>query len=286
MTAKRRIVACISDSHSGFELGLTNPETFLEDKKGHKQLITGTNESQTWLWEVYMNGLARVKELAGDDEIVILHTGDMGHGNKHPQELTSTRMANQVAYAYYSLLPWYGLKNVKSVCLAFGTGAHNFQEGSLEILTADRLRGDFPEIGTQVLYHGIADIDGCKIDFAHHGPHPGSRNWLNGNVARLYLESLMMDELDHGCAPPNIVLRGHFHTFVKTWFCKRHDHVDYESWLVVMPPLCLPGDWTHQATRSVYRVSPGIVAIEVIDGKPGGIYPFTQSLDIRTVITL
>ena len=182
--------------------------------------------------------------------------------------------------------PWYKIQNVTFVGITVGTGAHNFGEGSAEILVSDRLSAEYKNVTTRVAYHGLLDIMGCKIDFAHHGPHPGSRNWLQGNVARLYLQSLVMDELDAGCKPPDLVLRGHFHTFVKAWYCKRHQEVDYESWLVVMPPMCLPGDWTHQATKSVYRISPGIVAFEFVDGALVGIYPFSKPLDIRTTITL
>lgn len=285
MAYTRRIIAGMADSHSGFELGLTNPETVIMDKKGNDIPIT-INETQTFLWEVFTQGIEDIKKLAGKDEIVPLHVGDIAHGIKHPAELIDTRAANQATYAYYSMLPFYRLKNVKTVGLAIGTGAHNLGEGSMEVLIRDRFRAEYPKVNTQVFYHGLANMDGYQIDLAHHGPGPGTRNWLTGNVARLYLQSLIQDELDAGSKPPDLVLRAHFHQYVKQWFSKTHEGVEYESWLVIMPPLCIPGDWTHQATKSVYRIKPGIIAFEVINGKLIDIYPFTNTLDIRTVIDL
>jgi len=65
--------------------------------------------------------------------------------------------------------------------------------------------------------HGLLDIDGVTIDYAHHGPFPGSRSWLKGNIARYYLRDLMMREIMNGNSPPKLVVRAHYHTPVEEY---------------------------------------------------------------------
>lgn len=276
---KRKIILGISDPHCGYELGLTNPETELRNK-GRPEL----NESQDFLWnDVYLPGMRQTIDLAGRDDIHAFFLGDITHGIRFPTGQISTRMSDQISYACYSLLPLLKIKNVKSLDMAIGTSSHVFGEGSAEILVADLLHEKVPNKPVSVSYHGLKEFGEFSIDYAHHGPSPGNRNWLRGNIARLYLRSMMMDDLDSGSAPANLVMRGHYHSFVKEWCCITRMGVDYESWIVIMPPMCFPSDYTHQATRSGYRINVGLVAFEVINGRLHQTYPFIQSLDSRRI---
>jgi hypothetical protein len=166
--------------------------------------------------------------------------------------------------------------------MSAGTDPHIFGEGSSEVLVADRLQERFPKVVINVDYHGLLDIDSFIVDTAHHGPNTGGRNWLQGNVARLYLKSMMMDDLDAGEIPANLVLRGHYHSFVQEWCSITRMDKLYKSWIVVMPPLCLPSAYTHKATKSIYRITSGVVAFEIINGRLYETYPFVSHLDIRT----
>jgi hypothetical protein len=78
-----------------------------------------------------------------------------------------------------------------------------------------------------------------------------------------------------------MVLRGHYHEYVKVWHGKKQDGYYFESWLVVAPPLSLLSDWSRQATQSAYIISPGILALEVIDGRLYETHFFGKTLDIR-----
>jgi hypothetical protein len=262
-------------------LGLTNPETELRNKKTPE-----LNESQSYIWnDVYLPGINKTLELAGKDDIHVVFLGDITHGIFDDEQISS-RMSDQISYGFYGAVPILEQKNVKSFGMSIGTGVHVFGEGSAEILVADRLQERYPKKQIYVDYHGLITIDAFTIDAAHHGPHPGTRNWLQGNVARYYLKSMMMDDLDAGDVPANLVLRGHFHSYVREWCSVSRMGTTYESWIVVMPSLCLLGDYGHKATRSIYRLSPGVVAFEVINGRLHQTYSFTQNLDIRTKRTL
>jgi hypothetical protein len=91
----------------------------------------------------------------------------------------------------------------------------------------------------------------------------------------------MEDEIGLGNTPPKMVLRGHYHEYVKVWHGKKQDGYYFESWLIVAPPLSLLSDWGRQATQSAYIISPGLVALEVIDGRLFETHFFGKTLDIR-----
>lgn len=279
----RAIGLFISDPHCGYDLGLTNPETKLIDTYGIEHPIGPLNESQTFIWDAYMTGLEQTKSLAGRDPIHVFILGDVTHGTKIAEQQMSTRMSDQIIYAADAIGPVLRLGNIKSCRIAFGTGWHVFGQGSSEILLSTILKDRNPKIDIRSLYHGLAYIEKYSIDYSHHGPPPGSRNWLKGNVARLYLQSKMMDDLDANQTPANLVVRGHYHQFTKAWYGLSRGGNRYESWLAIMPPLCLPGDYTRKVTSSVYRASPGVVAVELVNDKLLDMYDFTKTIDLRLV---
>ena len=88
MTKKynRVIAACMADSHGGHVLGLVDPKTELQSEKlgiHYPQL----NDYQKYLWDdVYIKGIEDTFHLAGRDEIILFHKGDITQGNKYPNE--------------------------------------------------------------------------------------------------------------------------------------------------------------------------------------------------------
>lgn len=272
---KRKILLGISDTHSGFKFGLINPATELKDDKGNVE-YPKLNERQKYLWETYEWGLDEVKHLAGKDDIHAIHGGDITHGNKHIGEQISTKQADQIKSAYWALKPIFYMKNVKSLRCAVGTGAHNFGEGTAEELVIQMLQKDYPKRDIDCLYHDLISYGSFLVDLAHHGSSTGNKNWTRGDAARSDLKSIMMDDLDAGEVPANLYLRGHVHTFVKVWHSIVRQGIEYESWMVIFPSLCLLGDFGVQVTKSLYRLSPGIVAFEIIDDKLFRIHPFVK----------
>jgi hypothetical protein len=270
----RKIGIVLSDSHANFILGLANPQT------------TKTNEPQDWLWnDVYVKGIDIGKKLAGKDDIFVIHVGDITHGNKYNAEQMSTKISEQFIGAADNFQPIVALSNVKSITIANGTPAHSFGEGSAEDVVVEILRGR-TKAKIQSTYHSLVNVDGYIIDVAHHGPSTGRRNWLHGNEARWYLKSTMMDELDHNKRPADLYLRGHYHSYVKEWATIWRNDTWYESWMIVCPPLCMPGDFTRQATKSIPLVAPGLILLEIINNKLVQTIDCTVTLDVREEITI
>jgi hypothetical protein len=282
---KRSILVDLSDTHGGHKLGLMNPAVVIFDEDQFGNQVPHTPELTAWqkyLWDLYLESIEQVASLAGGDEIVVLHNGDLAQGNKYPQQLVSTNLANQIIIAQANLEPWLIIPNVRAMRLTIGTGAHEFGEGAATLLVANVLQGKYPDANIAALYHGLADVDGVSVDYAHHGPFPGSRDWLMGNVAGYYLRDLMIREIKAGRKPPDLVLRAHYHAYVRV--IQIID--DYESMLVVSPSMCALSDHGHQATRSQHQVTNGIVAFEIVDGKIYKTHKLAKTVDIRTKETI
>lgn len=259
----RKIVLCVSDQHAGFSLGLCNPETELRgDLKGTIKYPSLT-ESQKFLWELYTKGISELRAFAKKDEIVVLSLGDITHGMVHLEEQVSTRMSDQSTIAYYNFLPILSIKNVTHLRMIIGTGVHVFGEGSADDVVSLALKNKFPKTNIKVMYHSRLKIGETIIDAAHHGPGLGTRVWTKGDTARQYLKSILMSDFLSNEIPPDLVLRGHYHEYVKAW-AEINGH---EAWLMVLPSLCLMTDFARKATASAYKTSPGLVMMEIIDGK-------------------
>jgi len=283
-TYKRIVLFALSDIHSGFEQGLCSPETLLRDASTGQEIQVELNNAQKVLWEIYTKAIEEISILAGKDEIFVLSVGDITHGNKHIGEQVSTRMSDQVAMAFYNFRYLFDKlgKRIRRCRMDIGTAAHNFGEGSSDDILSWLLRERYTKIDIKSTYHGLANIDGFRVDYANHGPGPGTRNWLMGNEAKLYLRSMMMSDLDVGDIPASLVLRGHYHTYVKEWCRLVRNGNEYESWITILPSMCLLGDYGKQITKSVYRISPGVVAFEVIGNKLYDTHRYGTELDLRT----
>jgi hypothetical protein len=282
---KRVIAVAFSDTHGGHRLGLLNPETVLETEDEEGEVIPyqpGLYPAQEFLWETYTKHIGEITKLAGKDEIIVKVMGDIVQGNKYAHEWVSTRVSDQFDIATWNMKPWLQLPNVKTVRFAKGTAAHNFGEGSGEITVAKMLRAEYPKKNIRTIYHGLAKIAGVTFDFAHHGPGTGLRNWLKGNTARYYLRSLMEDEFDDGNAPPDVVLRGHFHEYISEVLTKFHRDKYYTSRMVILPSYCMLDDYARQATKSASKVRFGMVAFEIVDGKILDVIPLIERVDLRT----
>ena len=144
------------------------------------------------------------------------------------------------------------------------------------------LGSEYPKKNIRTIYHGLAKIGGATFDYSHKGPGTGIRNWLKGNVARYYLRSLMEDEFDDGNAPPDVVLRGHFHDFVLETLTKYHRDIYYTSRIVVLPSYCMMDDFARQATRSASKIRFGMVAFEIVDSRIKDVLPLIERTDLRT----
>lgn len=262
----------MSDRHTWFNLGLISPKSELNVQLNSKQLD---------LWNIYESGLNKTFDLANKDDVLSFDLGDITHGNKYDEDLLVGGISPQIIASSETYYPILDRPNAKFLRIAEGTSAHNYGEQSSENLIKYILMQRYPKKDIDVVNHGLINIAGIKIDYAHHGPPAGTMMWTKGNVARSYLKNYMMTELSLGNKPADLVVRGHFHEYIKEWYSLTWEGTNYESILIVMPPLCMMGAFARQATRSTFSISPGMVVVEVLDGQIYKTYPIIQSMDQR-----
>jgi hypothetical protein len=287
---KRTLLAVCSDLHGGHRYGLLNPDTILEETDETGEII-GTyhpplNKTQRYLWQTYTEQIKTIGDMMEKgDELIVIMNGDMTAGNKYPHLLVSDRIADQFIIGEYNIRPWYALKPT-AVRLIKGTGAHVFGHGSAEVLIAHALSLAFPKISTVCTDHSLITTAGVDIDISHHGPVPGSRQWLKGNEARYYLRSAMLEEIVAGKTPPKVYLRGHYHEDIEESLIVKANGHRYKSSLIITPSFCFIDDHARQATKSPARITHGMMLIELVDGEVLRTIPLTKTLDIRTKETI
>jgi hypothetical protein len=283
--SKRLIIVLLSDTHAGHKLSLLNPDIPLTDEHG-EPYTPGLTATQGYLWDLYRQHVESVADLADGSPVMVVHNGDLTHGDRHVDHLSLVGVNDQIQAATWNLHPWYGHPRIalEHVRILVGTASHGW-EGGAEAIVGQRLADQYPAVDTRTLYHAsIALIEqrGQVIDIAHHGPFPGSRKWLEGNSATYYLRSAMMDELIDGRIPPIVYARAHYHTYQHVGPVRvRRQGRDVESRLIVTPSYSGTDDYTRRVTRSVRKIDHGLVALEFDDGLRR-VHPFFQELDIRT----
>lgn len=279
MTISRKVLAVFSDTHAGSQHGLMPPDVALLDDTGPEPRTWTPVQSaiQRWLWQCYSEDMAAVKEIAGRAPVVLVHAGDLTQGVRYPEACVSTRAADQYAIGLANLEPWYQWRNLSAVCLVHGTGSHEFGEGSAPITVGAELSKRHPKVRTFTTRHGLLDVDGARVDVAHHGVGPGARSWLRGNVLRYYTRSLMIGEIERGRTPPAAVVRAHYHDGV-------HETVREGGHIceaLVLPCYCGLTHYAIQVTGSAYLLSCGMAALVFEDGRLAQVHELWRTLDLR-----
>jgi hypothetical protein len=238
-------------------------------------------ESQLWLWDEFQEHKKQLIDLAGKDEIIVLVGGDVTHGKRYPdKERVSVREYDDYAIAADVLGELAELKNVKRMRLVRGTGSHVYGHGTAELVVARILEAEYG-IDAKVAYHYLLNIRGVNFDIAHHGPGPGIRNWLKGNVLRYYVRSIVTSAIMEQEDVPDVLLRWHFHRYVPDTHEYRSNGTTYITRSRICPSYSYIDDHARQVTKSVSKLTVGMLAFELINGKVKDDYEFLSSIDLR-----
>lgn len=278
---KNTILFVLSDTHCGHKLGLLNPETVLFDESTGGKFSPPLTGFQKYLWELYLEGIEKLKEKSKNKNIIIIMLGDITHGNKYPEQLISTRIADQLSIAYQALKPLIELKNLKAIRLVFGTGSHEFGEGTSMLILKSQINQNNKKCSVEVITHGLLNIQENLIDYAHHGPGVGIRDWLNGNEVRFYLRNILYGEQKNGGIPPKLILRGHVHGFAhESIYRLENDHLEKSS-ITILPSMCGMSEFAKQGGKSPSRLINGTMIYEISKDGISDPIPTIKIADIR-----
>lgn len=284
--SRRVIVLFVADTHAGNKLGLMNPDVSLleQDESGEFRPYTpqlGALQKRLWKW--YEKDIQAVTELAGGDEVIYIHQGDIVQGHKHPTlRVGNGTQSNQLLIAVANQAPILSLPNIRQARFIAGTAAHDGIGASEVVSVVQVLKAQYTSVQFKVLYHGILNVNGCRIDYAHHGPSPGSRTWLAGNSMLWYLRDLVLSSwTQRSEVHARVVTRAHQHTYRHVPYCSTIAGVEYQFDAFLLPSWCGMGDYARQVTRSAMTQQFGMLALEIIDGKLTSVHPMIHELDLR-----
>jgi len=273
----RKVVVALADMHSGHKLGLCSPETVLDpDLDPHSPTL---GKTQRYLWDCLMEDLCEIRKYAGKDPTYLFYDGDWHHGLKHFEQLMSNNPDDQIRIGVANMAPFFHwIRNLVAVRMVQGTPVHD-PVGSMTSTGVSMLKELYPKIDIKMSLHGLMTLDGVGIDFTHFGPSVGGRRWLDGNIVRYNLRSMMLDDIVYGDIPPRVYLRAHRHVY-------RHEQIeiygspDLISDLFVLPSYCGLSLYAQNVITST-RLDTGILVLEIIDGEYRGYKIFKRTLDLR-----
>jgi len=282
---KRKIGFVLADTHGGNSFGLLSPGTFVKMEKPDGEQVD--YELPLNPVQVYLNGIFEwllevAKEYAQGDEILFIHNGDLTQGGVHGSLISPSESVQETVGARNLQRAIDALPTCKAVRIIKGTGVHVFGSGDSESKVGEFLSISNPGKDVRVLYHNNPTYNGVTLDLAHHGPPTGRHAWLEGNEARYYLRSLMTTELMAGRVPPRLVMRAHYHNFVKETISMMVNGSEVESTIVVCPSLCCLDDYARKVVKSPYLITLGGTFFETIDGRLTNVKVAIKTLDVRT----
>lgn len=280
--SKRIIAAFFSDTHAWSKVGLRSPHTEIItfDEEGNETIEPVTlNPIQQYLWDVYDWAWDEVEKLAGKDEIVVFHNGDLTQGQRYTDQLVDMSPGNQKLCAVANMERPLSIKNVKRMFITLGTPSHIFNEGSAPILVTKMLREKYRKKRIDISGHFLVEMAGKVFDIAHHGVSPGSRKWLKGNVFRYYMRSAYLSDPE---SAPDFFIRSHYHEFVDDILIDQFKGVRKQMHGIITPSFQHLTDYARQAVKSPGVVENGLVAVELFGDGNYKLHPFTQSKDARS----
>lgn len=275
----REIAVLLSDKHAGSKLALCSPKVKLSDPNTGEEYSPPLNQVQQKFWEWYCKDRDAVLKWANGDPVTVFDVGDPTQGNRFPTELVTTSAAEQIMIAMAVSHEYLQEKNVRRLVQIAGTDVHEFGENTATVLMAQQFKKEYPHLAVKATQHGLESVAGVSFDVAHHGPTGGSRNWLKGNVLRLYTQDVMDAELAARRVPPQVLLRGHYHDYTSEVVSRRH----HETRAMILPSWQWPNIHALKVAKSPLAFSTGTVALALQDGEiVGKPWVSLYIIDLRT----
>ena len=274
----RKVIVGLADTHCGHKLGLLNPDTRLKNETGIGYYSPQSTDMQEYLWGIFLEDVESIREMAGRSPVVLVLLGDWMQGERHPEQLMTQRLSDQIKIASEIITPiMRRVRKVEKIRAVMSTPAHD-PLGALTLDVCEPIRKEY-KIDIEATIRTVARIGKFALDFSHVGPHPGSRAWLDGNVVRYKLTDMMLRDLLHGKEPPRVYWRAHRHTY-RHEVKELYGIPDRKSDLYILPPYCGLGYWAAQNVDPEYLTN-GIVALEIIDGELARTGVFKRTIDVR-----
>lgn len=229
----RKAVVVASDLHCGSTVALCgNGPIELADNQ-----IYMPSKQQKWLYENWKLAWAWVAELLrreGIEDWMLALNGDLVDGDHHQtHQIISKSSYLQTKILHDVMRHPLDLEPTK-VLVVRGTEAHVGKGGSSEESFAQALKHEgFDVIPSSVdvfsHWHKDLDINGCLMDFTHHG-QMGHRPWTRLNAANRLAAEVIIERHNEGSRIPDIVWRSHYHRHLDSYNAHRVRVIQTGAW--------------------------------------------------------
>lgn len=207
------LLACVSDVHAGGTTALCPDEIVLDD--GGKYVAS---RAQRWLMQCFREYCAIIddKRVETKAELYVVVNGDLVEGDHHRTTQIMSGNPNAQAAAWTACATALLELKPDRIAIIRGTGAHAGISASAEERIADGLRRDKrpiisdPDTGTASWWHWRPEIQGVRLDFAHHG-RMGRLPRTRGSQLVLYAWDITDEHVQSGHPIPHLAFRAHNH---------------------------------------------------------------------------
>lgn len=205
-------ITVLSDLHINSTVGLCSEIVKLDDGGSYR-----SSKNQDWLRESYYHFLKfLVPYNAGADKRVLVINGDIvDYPSKYSSHQNITKNTSDIIKHSLELLSLANGSDTR-IFVVRGTEAHVGNAGEVEETIAREIEAEVDEVtGLHSRWNLQLDVNGCLIDFAHHG-RIGGRPW-NRNSPLYSLGAEMIVEAEKNSRVyPDLVIRSHHHTYADT----------------------------------------------------------------------
>jgi hypothetical protein len=240
----------VSDLHIGSTVALCKPTVALDDGGSYN-----LSPCQWQLWHWWEDFISRVSLLDGTKTLVLNGDTIEGDSKRRSHQIITQNRSTLTRIAVETLEPL--LSEVNKTYVVRGTEAHTDKSGSLEETIARDI-GAVSETEIKSHWFLLLDIDGIRVDIAHH-TSMGGLPWTLNNAGNALAARTIMYYVTNGERVPDLVVRSHVHRW--------GDSFDAFPLRAIITPA-----WTF-ATAYINRINPsniaqvGALIISIEDGK-------------------
>lgn len=221
------LIAVTSDQHCGSTVALCPPRIELDDGGAYE-----ASKAQRWLWECWQAFWQRAAEKRKQHgaRLYQVFNGDAVEGHHHRNTHVIANNPNAQAAVWTQAVKVPLALSPDAMFFVRGTEAHVGGEAASEERIADGLRRDKRPIvsdldtGTASWWHLRQEINGVRLDFAHHG-RTGQREHTRANAAALHAYDIVLSHLNTGDPIPHLCVRSHYHRFNDSGDASPHTRV-------------------------------------------------------------
>lgn len=243
------VLAATSDQHCGSSVALCPPRIQLDD--GGEYVASA---AQRWIWTRWEGFWGRVREVVKQHRgarLLQVFNGDLTEGDHHKTtQILSGNPTAQAAVVNAAMKVPLGLDPF-GMFFVRGTEAHVGPSAAFEERIAFGLKRDgWPvqveaSTGNASHWHVALDLDGYRVDVAHHG-RMGQRPWTKGNVVLNLAAEIFYQHAAAGRPHPHLAIRSHLHQFFDTAGAHPVRLIQMPAWQL--------------ATAYIHRIAPNAIA--------------------------